>query len=121
MQGDREVKNQSFNFGPAVKVNQSVGDLIIEMAKYWPDSEWKFEQEINSYKHESTLLKLNCDKALEILNWNSVLDFQETIRMTGEWYKAFYAKRNSAISETTSKQIEEYVEKATQSNLAWTQ
>ncbi|MZH14371.1 MAG: CDP-glucose 4,6-dehydratase, partial [Nitrospinae bacterium] len=121
LQGDTEVKNQSFNFGPSAKVNQSVGDLITQMAKYWPGGEWIFEQEVNSSKPESTLLKLNCDKALQILNWNPVLDFHETIRMTGEWYQAFYAQKNSAVSETTSKQIEEYVEKAVQANLAWTQ
>ena len=121
LKGDNEVKNQSYNFGPSAKINESVGDLVTEMAKYWPDGEWKFEQELNSSNPESTLLKLNCDKALQTLNWNSVLDFPETIRMTGKWYQTFYDQKISNISETTSKQIEEYVEKATQANLAWTQ
>jgi len=117
LQGDPEVKNQAFNFGPSAKVNQSVGDLIVEIAKYWPGSEWKFEQEVNSSKPEATLLKLNCDKALQILNWNSVLDFSETARMTGKWYQDFYSQKTSAISNTTSDQIEEYVEKAKRLNL----
>ena len=91
------------------------------MAKYWPGGEWIFEQEVNSSKPESTLLKLNCDKALQILNWNPVLDFHEAIRITGKWYQAFYNQQASTVSETTSKQIEEYVEKAAQANLAWTQ
>ena len=120
LKGDRDVKNQSFNFGPSAKVNQSVGGLIVEMAKYWPGNEWKFEQEVNSSKPESTLLKLNCDKALQILKWNPVLDFHETIRMTGNWYQTFYAHKASTISETTRKQIEEYVKNATRANLAWT-
>jgi len=121
LQGDPEIKNQSYNFGPSAKVNESTGNLVAEMAQYWPGGEWKFEQELNSSKLESTLLKLNCDKALQTLNWNSVLDFSETVRMTGKWYQAFYDQKISNISETTSKQIEEYVEKAKQANLAWTQ
>jgi hypothetical protein len=49
------------------------------------------------------------------------LDFSETVRMTGEWYQTFYNKKHSSMAETTSKQIQEYTEKATRSNLAWTQ
>jgi CDP-glucose 4,6-dehydratase len=120
-QGNPELKNQSFNFGPQAKVNQSVGDLITEMAQYWPGAEWKFEQEIDSSKPESTLLKLNCDKALQLLQWNSVLDFSETVQMTGKWYQDFYSQNPSSILETTSRQIEGYTELAAQSNLVWTQ
>ena len=115
------MKNQSFNFGPPANVNQSVGELITDMAQYWPRAEWKFEQEADSGKPESTLLKLNCDKALQMLNWNSVLEFPETTRMTGEWYQAFYSQESSSAAENTSRQIGEYTEMATQSNLAWTQ
>ena len=120
-QGNPELKNQSFNFGPQAKVNQSVGDLITEMAQHWPGAEWKFEQEMNSDKPESTLLKLNCDKSLQLLQWNSVLGFSETIQMTGKWYQDFYSQNPSSILETTSRQIEEYTELAVQSNLVWTQ
>jgi CDP-glucose 4,6-dehydratase len=120
-QGNPEAKNQSFNFGPPANVNQSVGELITDMAQYWPGAEWEFEQEADSSKPESTLLKLNCDKALQMLNWNSILEFPETIRMTGEWYQAFYSQESSSVAENTSRQIGEYTEMATQSNLAWTQ
>ncbi|MEK9627504.1 MAG: CDP-glucose 4,6-dehydratase [Nitrospinota bacterium] len=121
LRGNREVINQSFNFGPPTQVNQSVGDLIQEMAQYWPGAGWSFEQEADSTKHESTLLKLNCDKALQLLNWSSVLDFPETIHMTGEWYQTFYKQESSSVFETTSNQIKKYTEKATQLKLAWTQ
>jgi len=65
--------------------------------------------------------KLNCEKSHQFLQWRAVLDFSETVRMTGEWYQAFYNEKQTSIIETTSKQIQEYTEKATQSNLAWTQ
>ena len=120
-QGNPEVKSQSFNFGPPAKVNQSVGELITGMAQYWQGAEWKFEQEVDSGKPESTLLKLNCDKALQILQWSAVLDFSETIRMTGKWYQTFYNQGPNSITATTRRQIEEYTEKAARLNLAWTQ
>jgi len=119
-QGDARVKNESFNFGPQAQVNQSVGDLIVEMAQFWPGAESNFQEEMNSEKPESTLLKLNCDKALQILQWNAILNFQETVNMTGKWYQTFYDKGSSAIPEVTSKQIKEYSEKAIRSNLLWT-
>ena len=119
-QGNLALKNQSFNFGPQEKVNQSVGDLITEMAQYWPGADWKFEHKADCSKPESTLLKLNCDKAHQVLNWNSVLSFSETVRMTGQWYQTFYKQKPASISEITSKQIEEYTKIATQSKLGWT-
>ena len=72
-------------------------------------------------KPESTLLKLNCDKALQLLHWNAILDFPETVRMTGKWYQAFYNQESTSIPEFTSRQIKEYTEIASRSNLAWTQ
>lgn len=118
-QGDSKVKNESFNFGPQSQVNQSVGDLIAEMTSFWPGAGSDFQQEMNPEKPESTLLKLNCDKALQMLQWNAVLNFQETVSMTGKWYQTFYDQGPSAIPEVTSEQIKEYSEKATRSNLPW--
>ena len=119
--GNSRCKNQSFNFGPLEKVNQSVGDLINEMAQYWPGAESKVQQDIESSKSESTLLKLSCEKSYQLLQWHAVLDFSETVRMTGEWYHAFYFKESSnTISELTCKQIEAFTKIATRYNLAWT-
>ena len=119
--GNSVCKNQSFNFGPQEKINQSVGDLITEMTQYWPGAESKIQQDVDCNKSESTLLKLNCEKSHQFLQWRAVLDFSETVRMTGEWYQAFYNEQQTSIIETTSRQIQEYAEKAALSNLAWTQ
>ena len=119
--GNSVCKNQSFNFGPQEKINQSVGDLITEMTQYWPGAESKIQQDVDCNKSESTLLKLNCEKSHQLLQWRAILDFSETVRMTGEWYQSFYNEKQTSVIETTSGQIQEYAEKATRSNLAWTQ
>jgi CDP-glucose 4,6-dehydratase len=90
------------------------------MAQFWSNAESNFQQEMNSEKPESTLLKLNCDKALQILQWNAILNFKETVSMTGKWYQAFYDQGPSVIPEVTSGQIKEYCERATRLNLSWT-
>ena len=120
-QGDARVKNQALNFGPQAQVNQSVSELINAMTRFWPNAESNFQQETSSEKPESALLKLNCDKALQMLGWKAILNFEETVRMTGEWYQKFYKDGPSSISKTTSGQIKEYFDKASQSNLLWTQ
>lgn len=118
-QGVDEAKNQAFNFGPPAKVNQSVVDLIAEMAQNWPGAEYEIQQDTDHLKRESMLLKLNSDKALQILQWTAVLDFKETVSMVGRWYKTFYDKGPSSANEITGRQIREYTEKAAQTNLSW--
>ena len=119
--GDSRVKNQSFNFGPHAQVNQSVSELISEMARFWPSGKWKAQQEIDSEKQESTLLKLNCDKAFHMLHWNAVLNFQETVELTAKWYQAYYKEGAGSAPAATNGQIKEYTTKAIRSNLPWTQ
>ena len=120
-QDDFRVKNQSFNFGPHAQVNQSVSELISEMARFWPSAQWKTQQVTDPEKQESTLLKLNCDKAFHMLHWNAVLDFQETVELTAKWYQAYYKEGAGSAPAATTGQIKEYTAKAIRSNLPWTQ
>ena len=68
---------------------------------------------------EAGLLKLNCDKALFDLEWHSVLNFEETIKMTVEWYKEYYQSQNNSMYDFSIGQIEEYVRVAKLNNAAW--
>ena len=58
--------------------------------KYWPNSGWLDISEKQNLYHEAGLLKLNCDKALHLLNWKSTLNFNQTAKWTAEWYKNYY-------------------------------
>ena len=49
---------------------------------------------------ESSLLKLNSNKALKILKWKCVLNFEETIKMTTIWYRNFYQKIKKNINKS---------------------
>jgi CDP-glucose 4,6-dehydratase len=98
---------ESFNFGPLSNQNHSVKELVENMAIYWDQVLWEDVSSSEIGPYESGLLKLNCDKALHYLNWTAVMDFEDTVRMTSEWYKSFYLGKDN-MAEITKSQIAEY-------------
>jgi CDP-glucose 4,6-dehydratase len=111
-----ELSGESFNFGPDSKVNQTVETLIGDLAKIWQGSEWLVDSDMKAEK-EAGLLKLCCDKALHRLDWSASLTYCDTVKLTGDWYRAFYQGRD--MLELTNQQIDSYCEKARQSSLKW--
>jgi CDP-glucose 4,6-dehydratase len=97
---------EAFNLGPAMDQDASVSALIEEMKKHWPSAQW---EDVGSKENhsESQLLKLNCDKALRRLGWFPVLDFEESVRMTTQWYHRYHDEPTS-IESFTQEQIEYY-------------
>ena len=100
---------EAFNFGPKAEQNRTVLDLINGLAK-----SWKFINDNVPYKitanipfHEAGLLKLNCDKALFSLKWESNLSYEETIKFVGDWYFEYFKGENN-IFDFTFNQITEY-------------
>ena len=116
---DDKFHGEAYNFGPSADQNYPVSELINEMSKYWSQVKWKDVSKKNDYMHESGLLKLNCDKALSDLKWLPTLQFNETIKMTIEWYKYYYQNKNSSMYEFTINQIEEYANLAKSRSLIW--
>jgi CDP-glucose 4,6-dehydratase len=112
---------QAYNFGPPANQNYSVRELIDEMKVYWKNVRWEDTSHTKEYFHEAGLLKLNCDKALFDLNWLPTLQFADTVKMTVEWYKAFYEKPLDSIHDFSVAQITEYSTKAKKSNMGWAQ
>ncbi len=118
LKSGNELHGESFNFGPLAQKNHSVLELVDSMAKYWDKVKWHVEQNSNTGPYESDLLKLNCDKALHFLDWHAVMGFDETVKMTAEWYRAYYQEPRKII-EITNQQISEYMKAAKKMNLSW--
>ena len=68
---------------------------------------------------ESKLLKLNCDKALNQLEWQPTLSFNETVNFTSLWYSNYYSANFDV--NTSSKQIDNYINIAKKKDIKWTQ
>ena len=118
--GDPLLNGESFNFGPRPENNFTVFDLISGLSHYWKSGHKNYAITRNGTFHEAGLLKLNCDKSHQLLKWESVLEFQDILKFTAEWYKDFYLTRNSDLNGKTSSQIIEYCKKASDKKLLWT-
>ncbi len=115
-----ELNGEPFNFGPSIIQNLTVADVIEKICHYWPDGRWdSFFAEENV--HEARVLRLCCNKARYLLNWRPILDFEETIGMTMEWYRHYYENPDADIWDLTQKQIDNYIRLAGNQTQAWNQ
>lgn len=117
-QGDR-LHGEAFNFGPPANQDFSVEKLVEEMSKHWNKVKWRTQIPIEKGPSESTLLKLNCDKALHYLGWEATWDFETTVRETVDWYKHFYEASHVDVKAISEFQIKSFCEAATQKGLEW--
>jgi CDP-glucose 4,6-dehydratase len=108
---------EAYNFGPDGSVNQTVRELIAELARTWPGGKWEFAA-ADAARKESGLLKLSCDKALLHLHWHAVLSFAETACFTAAWYQHFYGG-GSDMLELSRRQLADYIRLARERKLAW--
>ena len=102
---DNTLSGESFNFGPSNNSDHKVIDVVKALSDSWPGSAWEINKGKNKIK-ESKLLKLNCDKALSLLQWLPNLNFSTTMELTGGWYYDFHHKKNMNVFKTCCEQIE---------------
>lgn len=114
------VDGEAFNFGPRAEQNRTVTELINAMADKWtaniPDIPYIVTDNIPF--SEAGLLKLNCDKALFHLKWDATLNYNQTIKITADWYSAYYTGKAN-LFDVTVKQIEEYQNIAIERESSW--
>ena len=103
-----------WNFGPEATGTLNVGEVLVELKKNW--NKIDFVADKGEHPHEAGLLKLDCSKANQILNWREVWDIRQTIEQTVNWYKLFY-ESNLVISED---QLKLYIEQAYYKSIEWT-
>lgn len=117
---NNNVQGNAYNFGPKSEQNRTVLNLLEDLSSFWsfndPKESYKITDNIPFY--ESGLLKLNCDKALLELKWESNLNYQETVEFVGSWYKQYY-KDCKNLFAFTEDQIDEYENIAIQRNRVW--
>jgi CDP-glucose 4,6-dehydratase len=113
---------EAFNFGPKSEQNHTVKQLLEDLSEYW-----HFDNTKNAFMitddipfHEAGLLKLNCDKALFYLKWQSSLEYKDTVKFTSEWYYNYYKKKHN-IYDQTIEQLDEYIKIAQNKGVKWTE
>lgn len=119
---NQSLSGESFNFGPAADQTFTVRAVLNALAENWTfktEYERIVLQEEKGF-HEAGLLKLNCDKALNLLDWKPVLSFERATAFTARWYDFYYDNGATGLYDLTVAQLNEYVGAASECNLEWT-
>tara|TARA_E500000178_G_scaffold200653_2_gene198477 strand:- start:758 stop:1834 length:1077 start_codon:yes stop_codon:yes gene_type:complete len=99
----------SWNFGPKPKNCRNVEYITKIILNNWENSNLKVKNKNKKDYHEAKLLSLNIEKAKKELNWEPRLDLQETFKLTVDWYRSYFEKKN--IEQFTNEQIDFFLEK----------
>ena len=115
-----QLHGEAFNFGPPAEQSRTVADLLGDLGEHWGLTTFDelYKVTANTSFHEAGLLKLNCDKALFYLKWESNLSYAETIRLVADWYIAFYRKRVDMYAMTVE-QVADYERMGIERNRVW--
>jgi CDP-glucose 4,6-dehydratase len=111
---DPENFSTPFNFGPDSASVVSVEKLVDKLIKYLQKGSWKFTGNKNQL-HEANLLALDISKAKYILKWYPLLDIEQTVKYTADWYSAFYAGKN--MYELGLSQINQFLGKINETSI----
>ena len=117
-----ELHGEAFNFGPRAEQNHTVVKLLTDLSKHWgfSNTDQAYQITDNIPFHEAGLLKLNCDKALFYLQWESNLHYDEAIQFVGDWYVSFYHGQADMYA-LTLQQIGDYQSIAFENKRTWAQ
>ena len=68
-----------------------------------------FEKKLNDKFNEKKYLLLNSSKAMKKIKWKSILSFEQTIKLTSDWYEQYFDGKN--LENFTIFQIKNYFKK----------
>ncbi|UFH55447.1 CDP-glucose 4,6-dehydratase [Spirosoma sp. KNUC1025] len=107
---------EGWNFGPATDDVLSVRAVIEQAQTQW-DKISVDEQPASANLHEAHLLRLDCTKANQQLNWRPVWSTKQAIERTVGWYQTYY-QAGRLLTETD---LYDYICDAQLQNSVWTQ
>jgi len=96
--------SQSWNFGPNSEMILTVENIVGKIINKYGTGKWL---DISDKKtvHEAKLLSLDTTKAKLQLEWHPVLNIDQTVEMTVNWYKEY---KHSCVYDLCSEQIKNY-------------
>lgn len=107
MAGDPQKYSGAWNFGPEIIEVVSVKELVKILVLNWGKGKWEVGTNENNF-HEAGCLLLDISKSKNILGWKPILEFEEAIKWTVEWYKNYV---KSDVYDLCASQIERYTER----------
>lgn len=102
----KPIYEGAWNFGPLAENNITVEELVKKLISEYGSGNYSNIKIKKEYR-ETGLLELNINKARKLLKWNPILNIDETIKFTSEWYKNY---KEEDVYELTRRQIMKYIE-----------
>jgi CDP-glucose 4,6-dehydratase len=95
--------SKAYNFGPLPNDHLTVKQLVEAAIKCWGSGNWK-DVSAAGQPHEAGLLKLDIGRAQKELGWQPILNSDNAVKWTIDWYK----RPRSQQADFTFQQIKEY-------------
>ena len=96
----------AWNFGPREADMTTVADVAARLAAKWgAGATWRADE--GEHPHEAAVLRLDCGKAREKLQWEPRLTLDDALQWTVEWYRAY--RERADMRQVTLSQIERYM------------
>ncbi len=105
-----------WNFGPLDQNNYSVKCLVEKMIEKTGKGNYDIPGNAE-IKHEASLLKLDISKAMNLLDWSPVLNFNETVQLTIDGY--IDEIKSSDLYADRVNQIKKYLAIGAEKNITW--
>lgn len=96
----------AWNFGPDRGNEVTVETLVRSFMEVWGETGTRVDVVPSGLK-EAHFLKLDISKVAQDLGWRPILDFDETMRLTADWYRRFHRAQESA-ARLVEEQIDAY-------------
>jgi len=97
---------EAWNFGPRDSDAVPVREIALRLIAAWGTGELRIQPDPDA-PHEAQYLRLNTSKAEHRLAWHPLLNLQQSIEWTAEWYRAYYRDPDSAAANT-AEQLQRY-------------
>jgi CDP-glucose 4,6-dehydratase len=107
MSEDPKKYSEAWNFGPNIYSIIPVWDIGEKIIKNWGYGNLE-DISAKDSPHESKLLSLDISKAMFELGWKPILDIDESLKLTVEWYKNYKIRD---VYELCVNQIDYFVRK----------
>ncbi len=81
---------ESWKLGPSAASEVPVSRIVETLVARWGDGA-RWEQDAGEHPHEAAYLKLDCAKAAARLGWRPLIDLDDALELTVEWYRGLAA------------------------------
>jgi CDP-glucose 4,6-dehydratase len=112
---------EAWNFAPSDERAVTARELVEKALSLWGEGTWEQPAQAQAEK-ETTLLRLNWDKAANLLGWRGLYNWEEALAATVDWFRIYQQRRmakQANMYDVCVGQIAAYTEQAQTAGYSW--